>query len=118
MVLQPLVALYAAIAAPQGGAVLLERPAELMVETGADAAAVRLAVASALECVARADAMVRCTVEARDGEVVVSVLGAAADPLADDVRTALERADIGVERAPNGLKLLFAPAGRAGATTI
>lgn len=118
MVLQPLVALHAAIAASEGGEVLLERPAELVVETGADATAVRLAVASALERVARSSAAIRCTVEARDGGLAVSVLGAPAEPLADEVHAALDRAGIGVERQPNGLKLLFAPAGREGPTTV
>lgn len=118
MVLQPLVTLHAAIAAAAGGEVVLERPAELVVETEADPVTTRLAVASALDGVAHGTAKVRCTVETRDGAVAVNVLGAPAEALAGEVRAALERAGIGVELLSDGLRLLFAPHGRAERTTV
>lgn len=111
MVIQPLAALHAAIAAPDGGAVTAERPGELVVETSADPAAARLAVASALEAIVRDGAAVRCVVASRDGQLTVSVLGAPPAPVEPGLRDALARAGIALEPVPDGLRVLFAPAG-------
>ncbi|HEU4643587.1 MAG TPA: histidine kinase dimerization/phospho-acceptor domain-containing protein [Gemmatimonadaceae bacterium] len=118
MVLQPLVALYGAIAAASGGTLVLERPAESMGATEADPAAVRLAMTSALAGVAYDEATVRCSLETRDGAVMMSVRGAPATAPAGDVRAVIERAGIGVELLSDGLRLRFAPAGGGARTTV
>lgn len=111
MVIQPLVALHAAIAAPDGGTVTAVRPSELVVETSADPAAVRLAVASALDAVVRDGAVVRCVIARHEGRLTVSVLGAPPAPVGATLRDALARAGIALEPEPDGFRLLFAPSG-------
>ncbi len=132
--LRPMVVLYAAIAAAEGGrapgdegdsaaaAVTLAPRGDASLTTSVDAVVSRLALAAALDAATRGrmPTLVRCAVEARSsddekggGQVVAMLRCAAPAPLLDDaVRDTIERGGVVVEDVPDGMMLCFRAAGR------
>lgn len=132
--LRPLVVLHAAIAAAGAGsaedstgdaaaaAVTLEPRGDASLSAEVDPVVSRLALAAALDAAASAQSpvLVRCSVESRgggdagDGCELVAVLRCAAPvpPIEDEVRDAIARGGVVLERGPDGMTLCFRAAGR------
>jgi signal transduction histidine kinase len=111
-VMQPLGTVRNAIAAQDGGAVIVERPPHAELETSADGDATRLALAAALEATLVGAARVRCELERSAAAVVVTVQGSQPPaPVPDPVRAALVENGIELECSHTSITLRFAPSG-------
>lgn len=111
-VLEPLVCLYAAIAAQSGGTVHLEWATEETMESALDPDAVRAVLAAALDD-AITDPSVRCRVEQRGGQCAVDIRCGERDlTLPAAVRRAMGRDGVTLSAVPHGVVILFPRAER------
>jgi hypothetical protein len=115
---QPLVRLYGAIAAADGGAVTFEPPAEVLPLPATSAEVVRAATAIALEALVHDRARVEGTATRRGEEIVVSVRGTEPPaPVDDGTRAALAAGGAELRRGEEGILIFFAP-GTGGGTGV
>lgn len=122
-ILRPLVRLYGAIVAAEGGVIELEQPAEARAETGAGAHAVRMVLAVALAALTggaggadgrgEGAVQVRARVERRGGSIAVTFHASHPPaPVPQAVRAAAAASGIELACSRKGITLVFAASGR------